>query len=123
MNILVTGGFGFIGSHLVERLAVEHADDRIHVIDNLSSSPLPLEALLREIGPPRNVTHAIGSIQEQRSALWDTQWTQIYHLASIVGPAGVLPFAGRIVQSIVSDTYLLVELALRDRARLLDVST
>jgi UDP-glucose 4-epimerase len=123
MNILVTGGFGFIGSHLIQQLGREHPNDRIHVVDNLSSSPLPLEALLAEIGPPRNVSHAIGTIQEQRSALWEVKWTQIYHLASIVGPAGVLPFAGRIVQSIVSDTYLLAELALRDRARLLDVST
>src|ERR1041385_5926674 len=123
MNILVTGGFGFIGSHLVEHLARQHPHDRIHVVDNMSSSPLPLETLLREMGPPQNVTYAVGTIQAEADSLASVTWAQIYHLASIVGPAGVLPFAGRIVKSIVLDTYLLVDLALRDGARLLDVST
>ena len=36
-NILVTGGAGFIGSHLVDRLSVEN---RVIVIDNLSSGSL-----------------------------------------------------------------------------------
>src|ERR1051325_1629446 len=110
MNILVTGGFGFIGSHLVEHLARQHPNDRIHVVDNLSSSPLPLEPLLREMGPPPNVTYDVGTIQAQAGSLSSVTWSQIYHLASVVGPAGVLPFAGRIVKSIVSGTYLLVDL-------------
>ena len=35
-NILVTGGLGFIGSHLVDRL-LENPDNRITVVDNLCS--------------------------------------------------------------------------------------
>ena len=35
MNIIVTGGAGFIGSHLVDRLIQE--GHRVLVIDNLSS--------------------------------------------------------------------------------------
>ncbi len=123
MNILVTGGFGFIGGHLVEQLAREQPNDRIHVVDNLSTSPLRLDRLLRELGPLPNMTYEVGTIQDQAASLSGSTWSQIYHLASIVGPAGVLPFAGRIVRSIVSDTYLLIDLALRDGARLLDVST
>ncbi|SPC33765.1 GDP-mannose 4,6-dehydratase [Candidatus Nitrosocaldus cavascurensis] len=34
-NILVTGGAGFIGSHLVDRLLADNLN--IHVIDNLST--------------------------------------------------------------------------------------
>ena len=35
-NILVIGGLGFIGSHLVDRL-LENPDNRITVVDNLCS--------------------------------------------------------------------------------------
>ena len=42
-QILVTGGFGFIGGHLLERLALEEA--QVHVVDDLSSNPIPLYAI------------------------------------------------------------------------------
>jgi len=38
MNILVTGGAGFIGSHLVERLLVD--GHHVSIIDNLSTGRL-----------------------------------------------------------------------------------
>jgi UDP-glucose 4-epimerase len=47
----------------------------------------------------------------------------IYHLASIVGPAAVLSRAGRIAESILRDTYHMIRLAQRCRARLVNVST
>ncbi|MCA8940144.1 MAG: NAD-dependent epimerase/dehydratase family protein [Planctomycetes bacterium] len=37
---LVSGGAGFIGSHLVRRLVKEHGADRVRVIDDLSSGKL-----------------------------------------------------------------------------------
>ena len=36
MNILVTGGVGYIGSHIVEQL-VKKKSNNIHVLDNLST--------------------------------------------------------------------------------------
>jgi UDP-glucose 4-epimerase len=122
-KILVTGGFGFIGSHLIE-LLLEEPETHVHVVDNLSSSPLPLDHLLAEINQPENLTYDVQSVaeyceQDGRFAEFD----EIYHLASVVGPAGVLAHAGRIVQSTVDDSYLLMELALRNDAKLVDVST
>ena len=39
MNVLVTGGCGFVGTNLVQRLLLD--GHRVHVIDNyLSGSPL-----------------------------------------------------------------------------------
>jgi UDP-glucose 4-epimerase len=121
-KVLVTGGFGFVGSHLIEQL---HKDSSlfIHVVDNLSSSPLPLPYLLAEIGPMHRLTYDICTVQEYCAQHWDSHYDEIYHLASVVGPAGVIPHMGRIVKSIVDDTYAIMELALRTGAKLVDVST
>jgi len=46
MNVLITGGAGFIGSHLAERLVGQ--GDEVVVVDNLSTGRLENIALLRE---------------------------------------------------------------------------
>ena len=38
-SVLVTGGFGFIGSHLVEML-LKKQDVHVHVVDNMVTSPI-----------------------------------------------------------------------------------
>ncbi|MDO8469640.1 MAG: NAD-dependent epimerase/dehydratase family protein [bacterium] len=123
-NILVTGGFGFIGSHLIERL-LEEKDNHVHVVDNLSSSPLPLEFLLEELGKPKNLSYTIASVNDfcTKPDVDTSVFSEIYHLASIVGPAGVIPRAGEIAHEIVSDSFLLTKMALKNDAKLLDVST
>jgi nucleoside-diphosphate-sugar epimerase len=40
--ILITGGFGFIGSHLTEKL-LEEKDNHVHVIDSLITSPIDVD--------------------------------------------------------------------------------
>lgn len=123
MRILITGGFGFLGSHLVE-LLLNTTTAHIHVVDNLSTSPLPLEQLFKEFGDTKDrLTYDICSVAEYYQRFGEHPVDRIYHLASVVGPAGVLKHSGRIVQSIVSDAYFMMELAQRHKARLLDVST
>jgi len=122
MNILVTGGFGFIGSHLLE-LLLEDPENVVTVVDDLSTSPLPLPDLLDQIGRAPNLRYDIASVKDYAARHGDATVDQIYHLASIVGPAGVLAHAGRIVPSIVDDTCRLVEMAQRNGAKIVDVST
>jgi UDP-glucose 4-epimerase len=78
-STLVTGGAGFIGSHLVERLIAR--GDRVTVVDNLST------------GSMRNLDGIADSAlsivkSDVASALKDFdqgQFDQIYHLAAAVG--------------------------------------
>jgi UDP-glucose 4-epimerase len=127
-RILVTGGFGFVGGHLVESLLKENSSNQIHVVDDLSSNPIPYERLISEItaagGNIDGLTWDLCTVAEwfQRRPA-DGAWDEIYHLASVVGPAGVLKHAGNMVKSVVDDTYRLMDLAQQANVRLLDVST
>jgi UDP-glucose 4-epimerase len=81
MRILITGGAGFIGSHLVDRLIAEGHD--VTVIDNLS------------VGSIQNVAHHLDDDRFQfvcDSILNETtlerlvrKCDQIYHMAAVVG--------------------------------------
>jgi UDP-glucose 4-epimerase len=121
-RILVTGGFGFLGGHLVELLLAD-PENRVHVVDNLSTSPLPIEDLLRDIDPVGHATFSIMNIDTFCHENSSGNWDEIYHLASVVGPAGVLPHAGRIAASIINDSASIANLALRGGAKVIDVST
>ena len=121
-RILVTGGFGFIGGHLIE-LLLKDANCHVHVVDNLSTSPIPLDVLLNELGRPSNLSYDVCSIEEFCTKRGDYQVDEIYHLASPVGPAGVLLHAGKMTKSIVDDAYYMMDLAMISNAKLIDVST
>ena len=89
-NILVTGGFGFLGTHLVERLLTE-PDSRVHVVDNLSTSFVDVDSFLARQNRDPRLTHDICSVVDFfREGRATTQFQEIYHLASVVGPVGVL---------------------------------
>jgi UDP-glucose 4-epimerase len=74
-NILVTGGAGFIGSHLVERLSTT---GRIQVIDNLSRGN-------RNWLPPETVLHAVDirSSSDVRRVVSQALPTVVVHLAAL----------------------------------------
>lgn len=103
-------------------MLLERPDVTVHVVDNLSSNPVDVETLLQELPESGRLTYDLCSIADY-FASGPGEFDQIVHLASPVGPAGVLKHGGRIVSSVVEDTYLLADYAIESRARLLDVST
>lgn len=110
--VLVTGGLGFVGSHLVDALLMQ--GKQVTIVDNLSSNVMP----------PSHYPHVIqGAIEECYTQLLDQPFHEIYHLASVVGPAGVLNYAGDMARSIVMSAEAVTQLALRHKSKLMLTST
>jgi nucleoside-diphosphate-sugar epimerase len=118
MKVLVTGGNGFIGRTLVRALLQRAAVERVDIVDNLSNShrDAGLAALLKDERVHFNAV-SVGEFQPT------VRYTHVYHLASPVGPAGVLQYAGRMAAMIVSDTMKVAHYALAMGARMIDIST
>src|SRR4051812_41056084 len=91
-RVLITGGTGFIGTHLINELVRQKKFDAIDVVDNLSSSSIPQHRL--DFFKRHNINFIESSVEEFTPPE-NVKYDQIYHLASPVGPAGVLKYAGR----------------------------
>ncbi|MCC6051016.1 MAG: SDR family NAD(P)-dependent oxidoreductase [Thermofilum sp.] len=78
MRVLVTGGAGFIGSHIVDRLVEEGY--AVRVIDNLSSGRL--ESLARHRGNPQ-VEVIVGDLKRPEDALRAVEGVEtVFHYAA-----------------------------------------
>ena len=81
MRVLVTGGAGFIGSHLCERLI--QSGHTVTALDNLSTGN---KSNLKEIQGHENFTLVAGSILDQKILQsLATNADYIFHLAAAVG--------------------------------------
>jgi nucleoside-diphosphate-sugar epimerase len=121
-SILITGGFGFIGTTLLEILLKEE-DAHIHVVDNMSTSPVVLDHFLGNLKNKTNLTYDLVSVQDFFLSDQKMLWNEIYHLASPVGPAGVLKHSGNMVRDVINDAYLLIDYCIEHNARLVDISS
>src|SRR5574343_1484229 len=113
-RILITGGLGFIGRTLIAHLLQTTNIEYIHIVDNLSNSSFPISDPLRN---EQLVTVYISSVVDFH---FTYPYTEIYHLASPVGPAGVLNYAGRMAPMIIQDTAKMAQLAFSNNAKLID---
>ena len=114
-NILITGGLGFIGTHCIEKWTEETWS--VYVIDNLSSN-----AITQDHPIAKDVTYIYGDVI-------DTNWEKlpkfdlILHLASPVGPVGVLKHSGIMADIILKDIYSVIDGAKYNNCPLVFVST
>ena len=106
---LVTGGAGFIGSHLVERLLSQ--GNQVIVLDDLSTGRLENLAGVR--GNPR-MQLVRGSVDDEATVnLLVHDCDVVYHLASAVGVQLVVNEPVRTIRTTIRGTEVVVEAAHR----------
>jgi len=114
---LVTGGAGFIGSHLAERLV--RRGDRVVVIDNLSTGR---RRNLDGIDPSR-LTFIEGTVSEAVQSIDPAGVDGIYHLAAAVGVRLVITKPIGTIETNVGETSAALKFAAAGRTPILIAST
>jgi UDP-glucose 4-epimerase len=119
LRYLITGGAGFIGSHLAERLL--DRGDRVVLLDNLSTGSVENIRHLKD--SPRMEYH-LDSIENRRlvSELVDDA-DIIVHLAAAVGVRLIVESPVRTIETNVNGTQLILEAAAKKRKLVLTAST
>jgi UDP-glucose 4-epimerase len=118
-HVLVTGGAGFIGSHLVERLLAEGKS--VVVIDDLSTGRW--ENLATVAGSPQlqMITAKVSDYAGLTELVKGS--SAIYHLAAAVGVELVIQSPIRTIQTNLHDTEAILEAASHTSVPLLIAST
>jgi UDP-glucose 4-epimerase len=100
VNILIVGGAGFLGSHLVDRLIAE--GHTVDVVDDLSSGSLANLADARAAGGALKI-HTLDVLADGFSSLATRRQPDVvYHLAWMPPGRGAAPQAGRAVQGMLA---------------------
>jgi len=114
-TVLITGGLGFIGTHCIEKWKSEGW--KVWIIDDLSSNAI------QTTDPILADTEVI--VKNILNVDWDDlpKFDLILHLASPVGPVGVLKHSGRMARTILDDIYWAINGANKNNCPLIFIST
>jgi UDP-glucose 4-epimerase len=118
-HILVTGGAGFIGSHLVERLL--HEGKNVVIIDDLSTGNLENLRAVEKNPRLRVVQSKISQCPGLPELAAKAEF--IFHLAATVGVELVVRSALRVLEAGFHETQILLQAAVKHRTPLLLTST
>lgn len=119
MKVLITGGAGFIGSHLAEELLQQGME--VYVIDDLSTGAIQNIQHLKE---NERFHYVIDDIRN-RSVLGEMidLCPAVYHLAAAVGVHLILDSPTNTIENNVFGTELVLKLAAKKRKKVLISST
>ncbi|NUM89791.1 MAG: NAD-dependent epimerase/dehydratase family protein, partial [Bdellovibrionales bacterium] len=123
MRVLITGGAGFIGSHLAERYLEEGHE--VYVIDNLSTGSMGnIQHLIDHPEHGKHFYFTLGSILEHAKML-DLVATcdLVFHLAAAVGVQYIIDNPLDSIITNVRGTDIVLELCNRFRKKVLVAST
>lgn len=119
MKVLITGGAGFIGSHLAERHL--QRGDEVYIIDDLSTGSMEnIEHIKRSPG----FHYALDSVTNQQliAELVDL-CDATYHLAAAVGVRLIVESPVRTIETNIRGTEIVLAHAAKKRKRVLITST
>lgn len=119
MRYLITGGAGFIGSHLAERLI--DRGDHVVLLDNLSTGSM--ENIRHLKSSSRMEYHLDGIENRQLVAELVDDADVIVHLAAAVGVKLIVESPVRTIETNVNGTQMILEAACRKRKLVLTAST
>jgi UDP-glucose 4-epimerase len=119
VRYLITGGAGFIGSHLAERLLQQ--GEHVVLLDNLSTGSM--ENIRHLKGSERLEYHLDGIENRQLLAELVDDADVIIHLAAAVGVKLIVESPVRTIETNVNGTQLILEAACKKKKLLLIAST
>src|ERR1700756_175109 len=119
MRYLITGGAGFIGSHLAERLLERGV--HVVVLDNLSTGSMEN---IRHLKSKERMEYHLDAIENRRlvAELVDDA-DVVVHLAAAVGVRLIVESPGRTNETNVNGTQIILEAAEKKRKLVLTAST
>jgi UDP-glucose 4-epimerase len=119
MRVLITGGAGFIGSHLAERCLAR--GDEVAVVDDLSTGALENLGAVRD--HPRLQVHVARVTRAARLARLVDGCDVVVHLAAAVGVRLIVERPVRTLDTNLRGTETVLRLAARTRRRVVLAST
>jgi UDP-glucose 4-epimerase len=119
LRFLITGGAGFIGSHLAERLL--QRGDTVVLLDNLSTGSMEN---IRHLKSSERLSYHLDNIENRQllAELVDDA-DVIVHLAAAVGVKLIVESPVRTIETNVNGTQLVLETACKKRKLVLTAST
>lgn len=119
MNVLITGGAGFIGSHLADTLLAR--GDEVYVIDDLSTGSLDNVAHLRAHPRFHLVIESVLNEAVMNELVYRVD--HVYHLAAVVGVKLVVESPVRTLETNLKGSEIVFKLAHKAGKKVLLAST